>query len=370
VNPMAYLVRPFLRPLITVLDAAGRLHKKISLGSRSLRGKNKRANTDKRANTWHPKPVVLHRALFVRLEHLGDMILALPTFESFKKSHPHCEVHVLCRPLTAPLVAHAPYVDHVLTYEPSWFLRSTHASRKSTSHLIKEVQAKRYDLVFEMHGDPRSNYLCSRFNAYTVGYACRGGGFWLDELRHYDPKKSMIDQNLDLVKPYLVRGKTTKKPSVCTDARSRREAAAIMRAHHLKAKQFILLKPQTGRKEKDLTSEDIARIVAAVRSAHLLAPIVVVGSADEEHDCTAIAKHHELINLAGKTSILGLAALVEKAQLIITPDTWTVHLAHAFHTPYVPIYKTTDEHVWGYPQSVERIKSTSELVMRFKKRRR
>jgi ADP-heptose:LPS heptosyltransferase len=50
---------------------------------------------------------------------------------------------------------------------------------------------------------------------------------------------------------------------------------------------------------------------------------------------------HTAANLAGKTSLKTLAALYEKAELLLTTDTGPMHIATAINTPVVALFGPT-----------------------------
>ena len=151
-----------------------------------------------------PKNERIKKVLFIRLEHIGDMIITTPVFETWKKNYPNCEVHVLCRELTAPIINNSPYVDKIFTYNAPWFIRQQ-KNKEPLSVLISRLHYENYDIIFEMHGDPNNNYLCNRIatsKTYTIGYSCRGAGFFLNKTVIYDEKKQMIKQNLSLIEDF------------------------------------------------------------------------------------------------------------------------------------------------------------------------
>jgi ADP-heptose:LPS heptosyltransferase len=52
--------------------------------------------------------------------------------------------------------------------------------------------------------------------------------------------------------------------------------------------------------------------------------------------------HEQPVNLAGKTSLTQLAALLERANLVITGDSGPMHIAAAVGTPLIAIHGPTD----------------------------
>lgn len=294
-------------------------------------------------------PKLPKKVLFIRLEHIGDMIMATPCFETWKKNNPKCEVHVLCKTLTSPLLKNNPYVDKIITYDAPWFIKRKEDSNKKLKEVIEELKKEKYDFVFEMHGDPRNNYLAYKTNAYSIGYDCRGGGFFLNKVVPYNPKQQMIMQNLSLIKPFCK--KISNKTNIYLDKEAKKTALKLLSKHSLKEKEFIIINPMSGRPEKDLTKEEVINFIEKNKSSK----IIITGSSSEKEKNKSFEKHfnnqnngYKITNLTGETDLLTLVELVRVAKKVYAPDTGIIHIAKAVGTLFDCVYKTTDKAVWGY----------------------
>ncbi len=288
------------------------------------------------------KSKTIRKVLFIRLEHIGDMILATPVFETFKKNYPDCEVHVLCKKLTTPLIKNNPFVNKIIEYDAPWFIQRAIQGSKKLSEVVKELRKEKYDLVFEMHGDPRNIRLAYKTGAYTIGYSCRGFGFLLNKIRPYDGKIHVIKQNLKLIEPFCNNFKT-KKTKIFIDDNAKENCRKLMKKYKLQSKKFIIINPKSGRKEKDLTDEEIISFINKNKNFK----IAITGSKEETGHNSKFNKP-SIINLTGQTDLLTLTELVRNAKKVIAPDTGIVHIAKAVGTEVEAIYKTTDRCVWGY----------------------
>jgi ADP-heptose:LPS heptosyltransferase len=86
-------------------------------------------------------------------------------------------------------------------------------------------------------------------------------------------------------------------------------------------------------------------------------PVVISGSAAERAlaDRVALAAGlgREAV-LAGQTDLLGLAAIVAEASLVISNDTGVAHLAVAYGTPSVTLFGPVSPALWGPPRNSPR----------------
>lgn len=82
--------------------------------------------------------------------------------------------------------------------------------------------------------------------------------------------------------------------------------------------------------------------------------VVVTGGASERQLAERVAAEAGLPRanvLAGETDLLGLAALVAHARLVVCGDTGVAHLASAFATPSVVLFGPVAPALWGPPRT-------------------
>jgi ADP-heptose:LPS heptosyltransferase len=95
------------------------------------------------------------------------------------------------------------------------------------------------------------------------------------------------------------------------------------------------------------------RFAAVVRDlADRGADVVLTGSAEERplaERAQELAARPRVCVLAGRTDLLGLAAVVASARLVVSGDTGVGHLATAFGRPSVLLFGPTPPALWGPP---------------------
>ncbi|MGV8150756.1 MAG: glycosyltransferase family 9 protein [Candidatus Woesearchaeota archaeon] len=282
--------------------------------------------------------------------------MTTPVFETWKKNNPNCEVHVLCKTITAPIIKNNPNVDKIFLYEPSWMNKRPEDKKISLFDLFKNLKKEKYDLVFEMHGDPRNNILASIIGKYSIGYGCRGAGFLLNKTILYDTRIHTIQRNLDLIKPYC--SKLSHNMKIYTDAKSKKSLKKIMEKYDLAKNKFLIINPFSGRSDKNLNQKEVNNFIKEFKKY----TIIITGSQSERYRNSTISKQYRkdvmktkiekhdvrIINLSGETDLLTLTELVKNARLVIAPDTAIIHIAKSTNTPFQAIYKSTNKKVWGY----------------------
>ena len=309
---MEYLINWKFKPVMAVIDNIGKLFTKPTLA---------------------PAKLDLRKVLFIRLEHLGDMVMATPAFETFKVNNPHCEVHVLCRSISTPIIKNNKFVDKIIEYDAPWF-SSTYANKtsKKISEIARELKAEKYDVVFEMHGDPRNLYLANSINSCTIGYPNRGFGFFCDVQKEYNHTIKTIQQNLNLIRDYT--SYDCLEPKIFTDSSVKVNVP----------KSFVIINPKSTKIEKDLLDDEVDKII----KANSKETVIITGSKQDIGYNLKFDRFPNVVNLTGKTSILELIEIVNKAKKVYCPDTGIMHIAHALNIPCDSFFKSTNPKVWGY----------------------
>jgi ADP-heptose:LPS heptosyltransferase len=68
---------------------------------------------------------------------------------------------------------------------------------------------------------------------------------------------------------------------------------------------------------------------------------------EREHIAAIVAgSRTAAIDLSGKTDLLSLAAVVQRARLLLTVDSAPMHFAAAFHTPQIALFGPTNPLHW------------------------
>jgi heptosyltransferase III len=114
-------------------------------------------------------------------------------------------------------------------------------------------------------------------------------------------------------------------------------------------KRYVILHPGSARREKLWDPARWAEVIDHFGQDNEFDVVLTSGPcADEQEHVVAITKstRRKIIDLSGRTDLLTLAALIARAQLLVTVDSAPVHLAAATHTPQVILFGPTNPFHW------------------------
>ena len=97
------------------------------------------------------------KILVIKLDHLGDVLTALPVFPALREALPDAQIDVLVGPWARDLMESQPWVDSVLVYESRRFSRNPSALSRFWRPLrrMRTIGAHRYTHIIELRGDWR-----------------------------------------------------------------------------------------------------------------------------------------------------------------------------------------------------------------------
>jgi lipopolysaccharide heptosyltransferase II len=123
---------------------------------------------------------------------------------------------------------------------------------------------------------------------------------------------------------------------------ARRSATELLGREGASGKRYCLIAPGTRWETKKWPAAGFAEVIRRLRDRFGL-EAVLVGMDDERAIADDVAEQAggPIVNLAGRTSLEELKALVEGAALAVMHDSGPMHLAVAFHTPLIALYGPT-----------------------------
>jgi len=67
---------------------------------------------------------VISRILLIRLDHIGDVVMATALLKVLRSKHPKTIIDIMVPVWAADIIKENPYVDNVIVFTPTWFSRN------------------------------------------------------------------------------------------------------------------------------------------------------------------------------------------------------------------------------------------------------
>jgi len=289
-----------------------------------------------------------HRILVVKLDHLGDVILATPALHALRERYPEAEIDVLVHPASVVAVARHPAVSRVLTYRSPRFARG---GTVDDSSRLREIARARYDTVVELRGDSRTLLLPlwagvrRRVDRGTVRIRNRlQRGFGLAPTLHE------VETNLAVVRPLV--GILSSRPQVEVDPGAEARASMMRKLEDRGVPtdgRLVVIHPGAAWRPRAWRPERFGAVADWILG-HYDARVLLVGSEDERdvEDAVRRSMRGDRVHaLVGALTLEELTALLASAALFIGNDSGPAHLAAACGVPSIVLFGPQDPRRFG-----------------------
>src|SRR5689334_18057322 len=193
----------------------------------------------------------VRRALVTKLRHHGDVLLASPVFGTLKRAAPHAEIDALVYAETAPMLAGHPAIARVHAIDRNWKRGGLFTQAAHEWTLLRELRARRYDLLIHLTEHPRGLTLARLLNPrYAVTRERPGRApMWRRHFTHFyrlprATPRHAVEANLDALRRIGVYpAEDDKRVVLVPGEAAERRADALLAEHMLTPRGFIQLHP-------------------------------------------------------------------------------------------------------------------------------
>jgi len=288
----------------------------------------------------------VERALVLRLDRIGDVVMSLPALVDLREALPKAHVTLVVGSWSAPIARRAP-VDEVIVWNAPWVGRRSEGI-SSTVGLLRRAWAlgrRGFDLAIDLQGDVRAAQLMAMTRARArVGYLNTGGGWMLTHAVPLDETVSWVEQNRRAVRAALGPSRTPPGgfPPLVGPA-ERERARRTLSAAGAAGRPLVGIHPSGGRRIKEWPIARWAAVAQGLVAAHD-ATIVVTGSEADRALAEPLLRSlgPRAIDLCGRLPVEETLAVIAELNLFLSSDTGPMHLAAAVDTPSVSIFGPSD----------------------------
>lgn len=288
------------------------------------------------------------RILIIKPSSAGDVLHALPVVRGLRAALPQAHLAWLVGAAFTDLLALEPGLDEVISFDRRYFARVGRrwSPTRDFVRFVGELRRRGFDLVIDLQGLFRSGFLARACRARVrIGFRDARELAWMfytHPLRTRQDAAHAVDRNLEALDLLgLPRGPVDLRPAL-SDA-DRAAAADILRGRGIDpAAPFASIAPATRWETKQWPFERFGQVAEGLRASRGMPTVLVGGAADHlAGELAADAAKGAAVNLCGATNLRQLAAVIERAALVVACDSFPMHLAAAFGRPLVSIFGPT-----------------------------
>lgn len=277
---------------------------------------------------------------------LGDVVMATPILHDVRQKWPTASITAMCQSNVAPLIKDDPHLNEIYSYKkPSgWIHRSQHLN------IIETLQHGEYDLGILLTNSFSSAWWFWRGEVKNrIGFASNLRSWLLDKAVPYPRDKER--QHLVLTYKALLAPLgiplSTASPHLYVSPEEKLAAHALLASLNIDVNKQTLIGINPGAAYGSAKCWLPERFRALTERLLENPKIAVLYFGDQagaplvNDICKGL--DNRLVNLAGKTSIRELMALIQSCAVMLTNDSGPMHMAAALGTPLVALFGSTSD---------------------------
>jgi ADP-heptose:LPS heptosyltransferase len=286
------------------------------------------------------------RIAILRALQLGDLLCAVPALRALHAEYPAARITLVGLPWARELAARfRRYLYDFLEFPGFPGLPERGADAASIGQFFALSRAAKFDLALQMHGSGEiTNPLTVLMGArHTAGYY-RAGRYCPDPERYVEWRddEHEVLRYLRLMERLGVpaQGSALEFPLHDGDWREWQRLG-------LPRDRYAVVHAGSQLASRRWPAERFAAVADALARGGL--QIVLTGTESEKDTISRVAGRMlaPAVNLAGRTTLGGLAALVARARLVLANDTGISHIAAALKAPSVIVASGSDPRRWA-----------------------
>lgn len=285
--------------------------------------------------------------IIVRMPNwLGDVVMATPVLADLHNYFPGATITAMCQSNVAPLLSYDPHIDEVFSYKrPSgWIHRDKHFE------IVEDLRKGSYDLGVLLTNSLSSAWWFWRGNVKNrIGYAANLRSILLNKAVPF-PKNletQHLVQTYKMLLDPLGLPKSDTVPKLYLAPKEIQEAQELLQRLDIDIARHTLIGINPGAAYGSAKCwlpdrfEELTRRLIEDKNVR----IIYFGDNAGAPLVTNICSHFNegVYNLAGKTSLRELMALINCCSAFLTNDSGPMHIAAALNTPLLALFGSTNE---------------------------
>lgn len=303
----------------------------------------------------------LKKILIIRLSSIGDILLTTPFIRQARKAYPDSQIDFVIKVEYSDLLKNNPNINNLIKFD-------TNKGMRGLKDLKQSLLEKKYDIVFDLHNNMRSNYLRlglqSKYKYRIKKNKLAQFLFVKFKINRYPEITPIAERYLNVGIPAGIKD-DEKGLEFFFDKNSEESINTILEHYEIKQNDvFYTIAPGAGFYTKRWSIENFKIFVKNILENHN-SKIVVLGNTEDKHQGEVLAEYDNVIDLTGKLTLMQSAILLSKSKVLVSNDTGLMHMATAVKVPVLGIFGSTVKEFGFFPyRSKARIVEIRDLKCR------
>lgn len=291
------------------------------------------------------------RILLTQLRRIGDVMMTTPSVAAVRQAHPQAHIAYLTEQPAHHIFRYSPHVDEVLVMPPKGTLAGQ-------AGFAAGLRRRHFDVVVDFFGNPRSAVLTAATGAKRrIGFDFRARRYAYTERVPLQGRRPYSADHKAALVERLGAQVTDLTPQVFLSATERDTVSKALGDMGVRPDElFVVLCPVSLRSYKTWAAEHFAHLADALVERYGAKVLLYHGPGEDAiADDVRLHMVQQALPDFPVNDLLVMAALFERAHIVVGNDGGPRHFAIAVGTPTLSVFGKDDPALWTPPdQTVHR----------------
>jgi heptosyltransferase-2 len=285
------------------------------------------------------------KILIIRLSSLGDVLLSTPFIRQVRLSFPQAKIDYLAKEAFKDLLEENPHLNDLILF-------SLEDKSKNLFTIREHLKQQKYDYIFDLHNNLRSNYLCRGLKANYIG-RIKKDKFKQVALVHL--KKNYYKKPISIPERYLAVGTPVNVRDdqygleLYWSEKARRNLEKTLSVHKITIDgKYLCIAPGASFFTKRWPLEYYEKLLDYLTEAYSY-KVVILGGSEEIEIGKYLNRNNRVIDLCGKLTLIQNAMVMSKSKALISNDSGLMHMATAVKIPVLAIFGPSVKELGFFP---------------------
>ncbi len=298
-------------------------------------------------------PREIRSILLIQLGDIGDVVLTTPTIRTLRENFPHSYLVVALREKARGLLDDCPWMSEVVYINKE--KRPLGQELVYQKSFFSDLRKNKFDLAIDLRTGTRGAVLAYLSGApYRIGRYAVDGKLWRNRLfTHLVRPENELSQHcaehgLNILAPFDLQTEK-RSPELFVLPEKQKKISAILQQEDVPlGKSMVAVQPFSLWHYKEWRADNYVKLIEWI-IARFSCPVLIIGSTDERPRADDLVRRcgPGVYNLAGRTSLGELTALLSACDLLIGGDSAGIHIAAAVGTPTVCLFGPSSPINWA-----------------------
>ena len=283
--------------------------------------------------------------IIVRMPNwLGDLVMSTPILHDLRSKWPEAKITVVCQNVLSVIVQEDPNINEVVTFKTS-----KKQKRESIKEYLSLLRKGNYDLGILLTNSFSTAWLFWRGHVQTrVGFAANWRSFLLNHAIPFPleiKNQHLVKTYKELLVPFGI-SISSSSPQLYVTEQERKEAQESLKQWGISKSDILIgVNPGAAYGSAKCWLPERFKELTDILLKHPKVKVLYFGDKAGQSlvDMICEGMPERVINLAGKTHLRQLLALIQACHLFLTNDSGPMHVASALNVPLIALFGSTSD---------------------------